>query len=95
MDIRKCSGCIHVSWDIILSLLAPPDTQFAVQYYLPPLPDGVFVHSVHSHPLTGGFEFIITSDEPVEGWTTDHIAGEVIQESPISRQIKQKTIRLN
>jgi hypothetical protein len=65
----RALGRIHISDAEILGLVARGESRFEESTYLPKLPPGVHVRSVHAEPTTLGQTFIIESETPVVGWT--------------------------
>jgi hypothetical protein len=65
----RALGRIFISDAEILGIMARGKHMVEEVTYLPDLPYGVSVRSVHSSPMHRGQDFILESAAPVEGWT--------------------------
>lgn len=67
----KVRGRISVDWQTALSIVARGQYDVEQRCWLPKLPEGVTARSVHNNYVSGSFDYILESEEPVEGWTQE------------------------
>jgi hypothetical protein len=67
----KVRGRINVDWQTALSIVARGQYDVEQRCWLPKLPEGVTARSVHNNYVSGSFDYILESVEPVEGWTQE------------------------
>ena len=85
---RKAFGRVILDWNVVMHILARGHQKYEQIHTLPELPKDVFVRSVHNNPGYMGFEFILESVEPVEGWTDYWEEGSQIPLSPAGQDLR-------
>lgn len=89
---RLALGKVVLSDQAIMQIVARGTHVMEVEQYLPKLPKGVTVRSVHTEPTTLAHIFILESAEPVEGWTEYVEPGVQIPLSKASMNTMQKVV---
>ncbi|QIW88719.1 hypothetical protein P59_122 [Bacillus phage P59] len=88
--MERALGRITLNDTEILGIIARGEHRFEGHTYLPKLPSGVTVRSVHNDPVSLGQTFILESEFPVEGWTQYVEPGREIPLSPAGLEKKVK-----
>jgi hypothetical protein len=81
-------GIIRIDQDTILKLIVRGEWMCEKDYLVEKLPTGVKVRSVHQTYHSQAFDFIIESEEPIEGWTYAVSPGDHI---PLSERAQVST----
>jgi hypothetical protein len=80
-------GLVSLGKDMVVGIVARGQYSFEQRCWLPKLPEGVSVHSVHYNYLRDCFDVILVSLEPITGWTGYVEDGVEIPVSPVQHEI--------
>jgi len=80
-------GLVSLGKEMIMSIVARGQFSYEQRCWLPKLPKGVNVHSIHYNYRSDCFDVILESLEPVEGWTGYVESGTEVPTSPVQHEM--------
>jgi hypothetical protein len=90
--MERALGRVSISQQAMMGIIARGTHKIEEATFLPKLPVGVHVRSVHEDPISMSQIFILESAEPVEGWTDYVTPGVEIPLSPVAMQLMGRVV---
>jgi hypothetical protein len=90
--MERALGRVSISQQDIMGIVARGTHHIEEATFLPKLPEGVRVRSVHDDPISMSQIFILESEKPVEGWTDYVESGLSIPLSPVATQTMKRAV---